>query len=128
MSQVVLDARSTFDRLLGAALGHGETAGTCLFACVLLASLLEKFAGCTVRIRGGGDGVGGYFDGKAWRGHYWVEAVDSQGLQWIADITADQFGAAPVVWERAQECAARYRPTEDAWTIAQAQAMLDEQL
>lgn len=34
----------------------------------------------------------GFFDGASWRSHCWVKAEG-----WIVDITADQFGAAPVI-------------------------------
>ena len=37
-------------------------------------------------------GNGGFFDGVVWRAHYWV----TDGKR-IVDLTANQFGAAPIV-------------------------------
>jgi len=87
-------------RMLEAADISGGTAGTCLYACFLLSTLLSKFEreDCAV-IRGGdGEGDGGYLDQSGnWRGHYWVEASSPDGLVHILDVTADQFGGPEVV-------------------------------
>lgn len=73
--------------------------GTCLYAAILLKQALERFAKCTVEIKGGGglgDGGAMSLDGEL-QGHYWLEGLTSHEERFLADITADQFGHAPVV-------------------------------
>lgn len=79
------------------ATGMPLSAGSCLHASVLLASLWNKFhlGGAIVR---GGDGalsMGARDAGGRWRSHYWCE-FSAQGKCFIVDITADQFGYDPV--------------------------------
>jgi hypothetical protein len=67
--------------------------------CRFTALFLEKMLGRPFEVMGGaplfeGDAAG-YFDGAQWHGHYWV--TDGER---IVDLTADQFGAEPVVLVR----------------------------
>jgi len=97
--EIAAQARNIHERLLASSLGHTRTGGSCLYACILLSSMVEQFGSCTtVAIRGGdGKGDGGYRDASgAWHGHYWVE-VDQDAGPVVLDITADQFGGSGVV-------------------------------
>ena len=97
--EVAQEARSIHCRLLARAAGAQETKGSCLYAAILLARMLNAFGDCDSAIVRGGDGLGdgGYRDAKgAWHGHYWVE-VDTSAGKVIADITADQFWQPAVV-------------------------------
>lgn len=92
------DTRQIHETLLRKSLGHRKTTGTCAFAAYLLDVFIKRFrpdvSSC---IRGGdGDKDGGYFDGNGRGfGHYWVE-IEDNGQRFLADITADQFGAEPI--------------------------------
>lgn len=44
------------------------------------------------------------------RGHYWVEVSLPDGTRGVADITADQFGHAPVRWLPLPAATTLYRP------------------
>ena len=78
--------------------GRVISAGSCLYASVLLAELIRKFGVAEVVIRGGsGQGELGARDVEgAWHGHYWLDVVTPDGNQLVVDITADQFGHEPV--------------------------------
>jgi hypothetical protein len=92
-----------------------STAGTCLYAAFILRMSLEKFGGCQAVVRGG-DGLqeGGAKDSEgAWHGHYWVEGVTADGIAFVADVTGDQFGHAPVYLERVEAARERYAPGDD---------------
>lgn len=96
--------------LRGFECGKVDSSGACLYAAFLLQQTLEKFAGCSVEIRGGdGAGDGGLrgLDG-AWHGHYWAEVELQNGSRIVADITADQFGYEPVVVVPIGEASAQY--------------------
>lgn len=77
-----------------------STKGTCLYASLMLASMLTK-NGFPTRVRGGdGDNDGGLFTSNSRHGHYWCEASAVEG-EFIVDVTADQFGFEKVVMKRA---------------------------
>lgn len=127
-------ARELHERLLQVSLGHEQTAGTCFYASVLLATSLRRFSDCTaVTLRGGdGCGDGGYQDAQgAWHGHYWVEAETAAGTL-VLDVTADQFGGPPVTILLRSE-AVHYVPgnqatTDDQVANALAEIELDQAL
>jgi len=107
------DLRDLFQLILQDCLNDASTAGTCLHAACLLKTSIENFApGHSAIVRGGdGEGDGGCMDSAGrWRGHYWVEVAHADGRRWVADITGDQFGLAPVVWDRLPGASLRYRP------------------
>jgi hypothetical protein len=81
-----------------AADGSADSAGSCLYASVLLASLLNRYAIAEARVVGGGacEGIGAISADGNWHGHYWVEARLAAGDVIVLDITADQFGHAPI--------------------------------
>lgn len=96
-------ARQIFVNLLKISGHTGKTEGSCQYATITTALMFNKFTyfECVAR---GGDGIqdGGYFDAAgAGHGHYWLE-VDTPEGRYVVDITADQFGDAPVVIERAE--------------------------
>lgn len=104
-----------------------STAGTCLYAAFILRMSLEKFGGCQAVVRGG-DGLqdGGAMDAAgAWHGHYWVEAVTSDGVAFVADVTGDQFGHEPVYLERVEVARARYAPGDDKAVSAAVRELAD---
>jgi hypothetical protein len=73
--------------------------------CRFTAAFAVKNLGWRFDVVGGeplfpGDAAG-YFDGAQWHGHYWV----TDGAR-IVDLTADQFGADPLVFVRMPD--ARY--------------------
>lgn len=91
--------RAVFERVLVESMGSRETAGACLHAAILLSTILSKFANAPSQVCGGGPPMDGGLRGKdgVIRGHYWVEGHCATGEHFVADITADQFGYAPVV-------------------------------
>lgn len=48
------------------------------------------------------------------RGHYWVEGATADGSLFLADITSDQFGFAPVILMPLAAARARYTPGDHA--------------
>ncbi|WP_126223560.1 hypothetical protein [Burkholderia ambifaria] len=114
----VTSAREIFETTLQIGLGNTSTRGSCLLAAILLRRFVENWeSGFDTRIRGG-DGVrdGGYVDadGVA-HGHYWVEACmparrSRPAQYWVADITADQFGAPPAQVLTLPDAERHYRP------------------
>lgn len=108
--------------------GGALVRGACLHACILLKPALEKFAGSTVEIRGG-DGLedGGVLDTTGrMRGHYWLEGLSISGERFLADITADQFGLAPVVLLWPEDSWERYRAGDEATVATHAAGLLEE--
>lgn len=78
--------------------GRVISAGSCLYASILLAETLGRFNLARSVIRGGSGARGQGardVDGR-WHGHYWIEAMTAAGEHMVIDITADQFGHAPV--------------------------------
>jgi len=105
------DIRKIYEMLLASSGVHSIT-GSCMYASILLRQSLDNFGGCDVRICGGdGENDGGAADvnGK-WHGHYWVEGRTASGFEFIADITADQFGFEPVVLMSVSYGRCRYVP------------------
>lgn len=111
IEDICFEIRGILDRILESA-DIQCTAGTCLYASILLAKAISKFGNCDARICGG-DGLndGGLLgtDSK-WHGHYWVELTLTTGERFIADITGDQFGFAPVIVVPISIGRSRYRP------------------
>ena len=114
------DMRDMFERLLQDSLGSSQTEGACLHAAILLASTLTKFAKAPSMVCGGGPPMDGGLKDRdgALRGHYWVAGTCETGQEFVADITADQFGYAKVVVLDAADAAVLYFPG-DATLIAQ---------
>lgn len=74
-----------------------DTEGACAYATLLLKTMLHSHTEFTATPKGGdGQGDGGYFGATGGHGHYWLE-VDTPAGAYVVDITADQFGANPVV-------------------------------
>lgn len=97
LPELATQARNIFERVLASSLKHTETGGTCLFASVMLNSMINRFSALKAVVRGGGNGDGGYLAQGELHGHYWVEAHDPESRrEWVVDITADQFGAPKV--------------------------------
>lgn len=109
---IVRDFRRMWERIVADIPGDGSTTGSCLHASTLLAMLLEQFAGATAEVCGGGeDEQAGLRDQNGrFRGHYWVEGKTNDGVPFIADVTADQFGYDNVVLVHPDEGRVRYKP------------------
>ena len=92
LEEIAETARKCHTSALSAS-GIHETRGSCLYACIIIVKLLAKFIDCSPIIRGGnGEGDGGYLgQNNRMYGHYWVE-VKYLDVDYIIDITADQFG------------------------------------
>lgn len=77
-----------------------STRETCLYASLMLAAMLTR-GGYPTRIRGGdGDMDGGLLTSTSRHGHYWCEAT-SDDVDFVVDLTADQFGFERVIIKRA---------------------------
>lgn len=124
--ELIHGTRAVYLRALEEALTTRDTTGSCLYACVLLKQALVRFVQVPVAIRGGGDGVSGYFDGSAWHGHYWLEVTTPHRGVWVVDITADQFGGPAVVVLPLSSSRARYRPEAQQETDAQVADFVEE--
>lgn len=128
-----LEARGLFEQLMDVSIPQLQQdplkmQGACLYASVLLLKLLSKFAAAQVRVMGGSAELEqGCKDPQGvWRGHYWVQGATRGGAEFLADITADQFGwPAVVVAEPFDEAWSRYRAgdhqevQEAAWALEQ---------
>lgn len=114
IADIVQGSREVHEMMLRAS-EIKDTAGTCLYASFVMRMSLEKFGGCMAVVRGGdGHGDGGAKDiAGNWHGHYWVEGVTPQGIAFVADVTADQFGHSPVFFEPAEASRSRYVPGDD---------------
>ncbi|WP_413460657.1 hypothetical protein [Herbaspirillum huttiense] len=101
--------------------------GSCLYASLLLQrSLVDFVPECRARIRGGGSGDGGCKDRDGiLRGHYWVEGIGPEGLQFIADITSAQFGHAEIFLGTAANASSRYFAGDDEVVASAAAQLLD---
>lgn len=117
MTTEILDichsARKICEQIMGAS-NLESVEGTCLYASYLLRGMLVKFAECEAVIRGGGAGPFDFeglcgTDGM-WYGHYWVEGKTKDGVEFVADITGDQFGRPPVNFIFLPEARATYKP------------------
>lgn len=119
LMRLIYDARQLHVALLNRAVGLRSTTGSCFYACILLKTSLEHFTSFGAVVRGGGLANNtGYFDGREWLGHYWLEASTERGPL-VVDLTADQFGAEPVVILPLAASAGRYRPDEQRIVDAQ---------
>lgn len=93
MNNIALEVLTFFKTMVFESLGNEKLTGTCGFACQFASSLIPKFYGFQVAIRGG-DGLndGGYIDPEGNKhGHYWLE-VYTPDQAYIFDITVSQFG------------------------------------
>lgn len=81
------------------------SAGTCGRTSLLLQKILLAKGRSALWRTGRGVQAHGFFDGRRWRSHSWVEC---EGF--VLDITADQFGAPPVIVTAAGD--RRYRADE----------------
>lgn len=124
-----VDTRGIFEKVLRSALeirsrNHGGelVEDTCLYASLLLRTCLNRFAPCEARIHGGcAEDARGLQDRQGnWRGHYWVQGRTTDGLEFLADITADQFGWDPVTLVVEPASCTRYR--SEGWEQAERDA------
>ncbi|KVP17234.1 hypothetical protein WJ84_03005 [Burkholderia ubonensis] len=107
--------------MLKSSLGHRQTAGSCAFAAYLLDFSVQRWLPQMRSCVRGGDGKadGGFFDATGnGHGHYWVE-IDDGRERWVADITADQFGEAPICLLRLSEAQGRYVPGNQELVLEQ---------
>jgi len=109
------DFRKLWESVLQRALAHQNTAGSCLYAAMLLSTSLTKFGGASAGVCGGDGRDGGLrgLDGVL-HGHYWVEGQTAQGHAFVADVTADQFGHAAVMVLPLQVGRSVYQPGDQA--------------
>lgn len=96
--EIASEVRSLFMEVLKTSLQKDDSDGSCAYACILAKQLFDQFSDFKSVFRGGnGKDDGGYIDSQGVKhGHYWLE-VDTGTGQFIVDITADQFGAKPIV-------------------------------
>jgi hypothetical protein len=107
--ELLQSSRALFETVLKRSLNHTKTKGTCLYASVMTAQVLNRFTDAEVTIRGGdGEDDGGIFVDGIGRGHYWMEA-EVDGELYILDISADQFCLPPITIERLEVLHERYR-------------------
>jgi hypothetical protein len=112
---MAVDFRRVWEAVLQNALKHQNTAGSCLYAAMLLSTSLSRFASCTTQVCGGDGQSGGLRDREgALRGHYWVEGLTTRGHSFVADVTADQFGYASVVVLPLAPARSVYQPGDQA--------------
>ncbi|WP_232438582.1 hypothetical protein [Burkholderia ubonensis] len=114
IEQICANMRDVFSRVLDMS-NIASTAGTCLYASILLQQSLDRFGQCESVVRGGdGANDGGAQDAQfRWHGHYWVEGITAGGTAFLADITGDQFGWPAVVVLPLAEARSRYQPGDD---------------
>lgn len=130
-SEPLQAARGTIHAMLAASKIDG-TAGSCLYAAILLQMMIRLYCGRDCAVIRGGDGRrnGGYVDaaGNA-HGHYWVEATDDTDDRYVLDVTADQFGGPPLVQMPLATASSTYIPgdqqTIDAHVTEELGAMAD---
>lgn len=123
---ILKGVRTVYESMLHSSLGHGRMNGTCLYAAILCEALLRKFASLDPIIRGGdGEGDGGLVIEGAPHGHYWVE-VEYQGRIHVVDITADQFGLAPLVFAPKDSTPAAYVAGDQASVDAHVREMMSK--
>lgn len=128
LMEIVEHGRAIHEQLLETSLGTPHTEGSCWYGSYLLSKMLGQFLpGCSAAIRGGdGCGDGGYRDAQGdWHGHYWVEVTTPDGC-FVVDVTADQFGAAPIVVLPIEKAAAQYCPGDQAVVDAQVEEAVAE--
>ena len=108
-------------------LGHQQTAGSCLYAAILLQTAVTHWLPhyrATIR---GGDGhrQGGVFVEGQGHGHYWVE-IGSDASTWIADVSGDQFGLPPVQLLPASHAKQQYRAGDQSTVDAHVEELRAE--
>lgn len=110
--------REIFERILTDCYGSPDTLNTCAFTSYTLSLLLNRFLPVDARVRGGDGAHDGGFRGPSGRlhGHYWVEVASKEvpPRHWVVDITADQFGAEPIIVFSPEEASGRYYPGDQA--------------
>jgi hypothetical protein len=126
VEEIVRDSREVHEMMLRAS-NIQATKGTCLYASFVLCMFLEKFGQCEAVVRGGdGQLDGGAVDTSGIRhGHYWVEGTTPDGIEFVADVTADQFGHPPVYFDRVENSRGRYVPGDDADVQAAVQSLAE---
>lgn len=110
LQSMASSARRIFVNLLEVSGHSGTTEGSCAYATITAQLMFERFTDFRCSVRGGdGNQDGGYFDAAGTgHGHYWLEVETPDG-SYVVDITADQFGDAPVIVEPTSRNR-KYRP------------------
>jgi hypothetical protein len=112
---LTVDFRRMWESVLQSALQHQNTAGSCLYAAMLLSTSLSRFAESATQICGGDGQDGGLRDREGMlRGHYWVEGRTKTGCAFVVDVTADQFGYDKVVVLPLDVARSVYQPGDQA--------------
>jgi len=112
---MAVDFRRVWESVLQSALKHQDTAGSCLYAAMLLSNSLSRFAESATQVRGGDGRDGGLRDRYGvLRGHYWVEGCTKTGYAFVVDVTADQFGYDKVVVLPLEVARSVYQPGDQA--------------
>jgi hypothetical protein len=110
LASLAESSREIFESILAESLGHQRTLGTCLYAAVLCAEVINRFTNFQATVRGGdGELDGGLFIYLIGHGHYWVEATAGEQA-FVIDVTADQFGLPKVIVAPFADLPARYIP------------------
>ncbi|RMM39294.1 hypothetical protein QO021_28505 (plasmid) [Pseudomonas amygdali pv. lachrymans] len=110
LSRLAESSREIFESILAESLGHQRTPGTCLYATVLCAEVINRFTIFKATVRGGdGESDGGLYIERVGHGHYWVEATAGEQA-FVVDVTADQFGLPKVIVAPFADLPARYIP------------------
>jgi hypothetical protein len=108
--------------------GRPVSAGSCLYACLLLASMLLQFTQLRVGLRGGSglEGQGALGLDGLWHGHFWLVVVGLTEVdgEVVVDITSDQFGYEQVTVLRSREGRDRYAPGDQGEVDAQGRLVL----
>lgn len=114
---IIRSTRDIFIRILADSTGTTETGGSCLYACILLSDLINRFTKAQAKICGGGppDQGGARAPDGQMHGHYWVQ-LDLQGHVFVADITADQFGYEPMLLLPMAQAQLIYTPGDQRMT------------
>lgn len=109
LMEIALLARKSIEPGMAQSASGPQSAGTCLHASMIFMILLQRFSSGqgTAQIRGGQFGVRSKSGDL--HGHYWVEVTWGDS-RYVVDITADQFGYAPVVVMPLSESYEVYQP------------------
>lgn len=108
--------RQQLDVIRASCIEAPSTEGLCALASILVSTGVRKFAKLPAKIRGGSGADEGFRDvAGQWHGHYWVEAGDpTDPHRLVIDITADQFGSAPLLVAPFSEVGSNYRAGDQA--------------
>lgn len=108
--------------------GSPVSAGSCLYACVLLASMLLQFTQLRVGLRGGSglSGQGALGRDGQWHGHFWLVVIGVAEFddEVVVDITSDQFGYEQVTVLRSRDARDRYGSGDQAEVDEQGRQVL----